>query len=131
MYGDIFGDQKEGEIYLRASPEMASDELLREIKDYVEPELTDDQQSKKFAPLVSINLTNCQITGTHLAAIKPLVELQELRLSGTSINDDDLGHLDSQTALKVLDLSGTNVTEAGVTRFLSTHPKTKVVHDSR
>lgn len=131
VYREIFGDPKEGGIYLRASPELASDELLQELNDYVELDLAGDQESKKFAPLVSMNFTNCQFTGIHLAAIKPLVELQELRLNGTSINDDDLGLLEAQTALKILDLSRTKVTEMGVTRFMETHPETKVIHDSR
>lgn len=131
VYREIFGEPKEGGIYLRSLPKDDSETHLEHLKDFVEGFIeTDNPETEKWAPLVSLNLTECQISGAHLKVISPLRKLQELHLNGTPVGDAELEILKAYDFLKVLDLSGTNVTPSGVESLRQSLPDTKVIYQA-
>ncbi|MEJ7591468.1 MAG: hypothetical protein WKF77_07955 [Planctomycetaceae bacterium] len=78
-----------------------------------------------------MNFTDCQITETHLKAIASLRKLQELKLSGTQIGDADLEPLKTYNFVKILDLSGTNVTPSGIEAIRRSLPEAKIIYEPK
>jgi hypothetical protein len=76
-----------------------------------------------------LDLSSSRITGGSLARIATFLNLQELYLQDTAVDDADLCVLSSQTQLRVLVLSGTNVSEDGVALLRSQIPNCSVVKD--
>jgi Leucine-rich repeat (LRR) protein len=68
-------------------------------------------------PVLSICLTNPDITDADLAPLASLTELETLALSSTKITNAGLAHLEGLTSLTELDLVETNVTDAGLFRL--------------
>ena len=132
VYHEILGEPKEGGIYKRALPKDGSETILEHLTDFVEIHVeTDNPETEKWAPLVSLNFTDCQISEAHLKVIAPLRTLQELKLNRTPIGDAELEHLKTYEFLKVLDLSGTNVTLSGVEALRQSLPRTRVIYEAK
>ncbi|MCA9033109.1 MAG: hypothetical protein KDA66_19980, partial [Planctomycetaceae bacterium] len=132
VYREILGEPKEGGIYKRVLPNDSSETILEHLTEFVEIHVeTEDPETDKWAPLVSLNFTDCQISETHLKVIAPLRKLQELRLNGTPIGDAELEILKTYDFLKILDLTDTNVTPNGVEAIRQSLPSTKVIYEAR
>ena len=58
--------------------------------------------------------------------LKGLTKLSVLDLSGTQVTDAGLAHLKGLTKLSVLDLRGTQVTDAGVKELKQALPSLKI-----
>jgi len=132
VYREILGEPKECGIYMRALPKDSSEIILEELTSFLEIHVeTDNPETEKWAPLVSLNFTDFQITETHLKAIAPLRKLQELKLNGTPIGDAELEPLKAYNFLKILDLSGTNVTPSGLEAIRQSLPETKIIYETK
>lgn len=79
----------------------------------------------------ALHFTDCRISEAHLKVIAPLRKLQELKFSGTPIGDAELEQLKTYDLLKVLDLSGTNVTPNGIETIRESLPETKVIYKAK
>ncbi len=63
----------------------------------------------------TINCTNAHhITGSGLAALSGLTDLQTLYLVGTELDDVGLSHIGNLTSLKTLQIGHTKITDAGM-----------------
>jgi hypothetical protein len=57
------------------------------------------------------------LTDDDLVHLKELTQLRVLGLSGTEVTDEGLGNLLGLTNLDLLTVNGTKVTAAGITKF--------------
>jgi Leucine-rich repeat (LRR) protein/tRNA A-37 threonylcarbamoyl transferase component Bud32 len=71
--------------------------------------------------LVSLDVSQTNLTEADLACLAQMPRLRELRLRELPIGDGVLAHLGSHADLQTLDLSGTRVTGAGLERLASAH----------
>lgn len=131
QYNQVMGIAK-ASSQIRALPKDSSETLLEELTSFVEIHVeTDNPETDKWAPLVSLNFTDCQITAEHLKVIAPLRKLQELKLNGTPVGDADLEPLKAYNFLKILDLSGTDVTRSGIEAIRQSLPETKIIYEPK
>jgi internalin A len=68
-----------------------------------------------FPHVQTINCTNAsRITGSGLAALRGLSQLETLYLVNTQLDDAGMEHIKHLTSLKTLQLGHTNITDAGM-----------------
>lgn len=67
-----------------------------------------------FTSVVSVNLSESQITDAQLECLESLPTLQELDLYGTKTSDVGLGHVGGLVHLERLGVDGTQITDSGL-----------------
>ena len=72
--------------------------------------------------LVVANLPGSTKSASELQHLAGIETLDRLFAGNAPIQDSDLAHLDGSTALQVVHLFGTKVTDPGVVRFVNHHP---------
>ena len=65
-------------------------------------------------PVLTVNLSNTEVTNAGLAPVKDLKQLRTLFLDNTKIGDAGVAHLKGLKQLQVLSLVNTLVTDAGL-----------------
>ncbi|MCC6126986.1 MAG: hypothetical protein IT426_18665 [Pirellulales bacterium] len=76
-----------------------------------------------------LNLANCQITNEGLEQITGLKKLENLQLSGCKgITDNGVNRLGGLRQLNWIDVSFTNVTDAGIARLQQALPNCIIEH---
>jgi Leucine-rich repeat (LRR) protein len=85
----------------------------------------------EFDRLEALDLSGTTITDADLAHLESLKALAQFSLRGTKVSDEGLAHLTKLSALRELDLSATQVTAAGAVAFAKALPKCKVVHERK
>ncbi|MAV36622.1 MAG: hypothetical protein CMJ59_14345 [Planctomycetaceae bacterium] len=73
--------------------------------------------TRKGLVVVSVNLSNSQITDADLAHVSRLSQLEQLYLFNTSIGDAALAHLKGLTHLNELSLARTKITDKGLSEL--------------
>jgi hypothetical protein len=78
-----------------------------------------------YAQFNSTQLTDDQLIKLQLSNLQ---SLQDIRLSGTQIDDRGLEYLSSIKQLKVLDVTNTKVSNQGVKKLQQELPECKIIH---
>jgi hypothetical protein len=83
-----------------------------------------------FDDVLTINLSNSQITDTGMARLSGLTNLRELYLFDTDVTDAGLAYVQRLTNLEAIDLADTKVTDHGL-EFLKSLRRLRTVHLNR
>ncbi len=78
--------------------------------------------------IIAVRLPKSRITNAELALVESLSTLKELDLSGTKISDEGLTRLGRLDRLEQLDLRDTRTTKAGVSQLKKLLPNCEILH---
>ena len=81
--------------------------------------------------MTMLELMYIHVSGPGIAVLNDLPSLEILRLSSASLTDNDLDRLDACNQLRRLDLDGSPISDAAITRFVKSHPRLKDVGCAR
>lgn len=84
------------------------------------PDVTDTgvERLANLTGLTYLSLNGCAITGKGIAAIQCLDQMEELHCRDTSFGDQSVKFLTTMVALKIVDISGTAVSDAGLMQLV-------------
>ena len=109
----------------RPGPESGRDAAIVAIEK-LGGEVGYDEESPD-RPIATVRLTGTEVTDAHLVHLKGLTSLENLDLRyWGNLTDAGLEHLKGLTGLRVLNLSGTKVTDEGVKKLQQALPNCKI-----
>lgn len=89
------------------------------------------ERAKQYDLVVKVNLIATDADNATLAHMASLIGMEQLHVADTLITDDGLDHLKGLNRLAWLNLSGTNVSDAGVADLQRALPALTIFRDPK